>query len=174
MPVQVIPDTDFFGPNIWRKRHSTRDRHCFSIPFRPTVKNGAPPARSKQRVAVKPTTHIALHPYPHIPSVCAYKLVTNTVRPSSFGCLVATFLLSRRVARPRPARPPPGRLALARLSGLPGSPRVASDIKHCSCLLDHTLHQDSLYPLFVFPTCNGSLFCVNAVYQTYSALFAEA
>ena len=88
MPVQVIPDTDFFGPNLWRKRHSTRDRHCFSIPFRPTAKNGAPPARSKQRVAVKPTTHIALHPYPHILSVCAYSSVTNAVGPLSLSSLV--------------------------------------------------------------------------------------
>ena len=111
MPVQVIPDTDFFGPNIWRKRHSTRDRHCFSIPFRPTVKNGAPPARSKQRVAVKPTTHIALHPYPHIPSVCAYKSVTNTVRPSSSGRIV--FNLSPVAQRGSPTT----RLTAAREAG---------------------------------------------------------
>ncbi len=122
MPVQVIPDTDFFGPNIWRKRHSTRDRHCFSIPFRPTAKNGAPPARSKQRVAVKPTTHIALHPYPHIPSVCAYKLVTNTVRPSSSGRIV--FNLSPVAPRGSPATRPTaareaGSRTVVRLARLP-------------------------------------------------------
>ena len=149
MPVQVIPDTDFFGPNIWRKRHSTRDRHCFSIPFHPSVKYGAPPVlhtqcpgpllllrgisgsayavsmaplRSKQKVAVKPTTHIALHPYPHIPSVCAYKLVTNTVRPSSSGRIV--FNLSPVAPRGSPTTRPTaareaGSRTVVRLARLP-------------------------------------------------------
>ena len=42
----------------------------------------------KQKVAGILSTHIALHPYPHILSVCAYSSVTNAVGPLSLGSLV--------------------------------------------------------------------------------------
>ena len=143
MLVQVIPDTDISDLNFWRKRHQPRKSLLLIsfCAFTILCLYRDSPACTSQRKTVKLVTHIAPHPYPHIPSVCAYKLVTNTVRPSFSGRLV--FNLSP-VA---PRRSPPARQTSPDSVRLIRLPRVASDIKTCSCLLDHTLHQDSLYSL---------------------------
>ena len=127
-----------------------------------------------QRVAGILATHVAHRPYPHIRSVCAYLSVTNADGPFLLGSVTlpipryAAWLACNQLDHP------PERLAPVRQSGWFDSPRIAPDVCSGGCLLDHTLHQDSLRPLFVFPTCNGQQSCVHAVLIKFPAFPAEA
>ncbi len=121
MLVQVIPDTDISDLNFWRKRHQPR-KSLLLILFRPFTflcLYRDSPARTSQRETVELVTHIAPHPYLHIPSVCAYKLVTNTVRPSSSGRIV--FNLSPVAPRGSPTT----RLTAAREAGSRAAAQLA-------------------------------------------------